>query len=292
MIKSMTGYGVGTSEYNGKTFTVEIKAVNYRYSDFSVKLPRVYIFLEDALRKAAGEKIRRGKVDIFLNIEKGAKEGECVSVNTSLAKSYLDALNALSEELEIPVSAKAETFLRIPDIFSVESEEEDPEAVSSAVLEALDKALIGFDEMRKVEGKKLYDDLCEHLSFIENATHEIEKYSPSIVTEYRKRLEDKMREVLENNTYDESRLMTEVAIFSDKVNVNEEVVRLKSHAEQFRNLIASDESVGRKIDFLIQEMNREINTIGSKSNDLTVARIVIDVKAEIEKLREQIQNIE
>lgn len=292
MIKSMTGYGVGTAEYNGKTFTVEIKSVNSRYSDFSIKLPRRYIFLEDAIRKAASEKIKRGKVDIFLNIEHNQKKGEVVTLNTELARSYHDALLKLSEELDVPCTAKAETFLRLPDIFSVEAEEEDNDEVSKAVLSALDVALEGYDKMREAEGAKLYDDLCSHLTFIENATKEIEDFSPNIVTSYHKRLEDRMRETLGNTEYDEARLMTEVAIFSDKVNTNEETVRLKSHTEQFRQMLSSSDAVGRKIDFLIQEMNREINTIGSKSNDLTIARIVIDVKAEIEKLREQIQNIE
>lgn len=292
MIKSMTGYGVGTAEYNGKTFTVEIKSVNSRYSDFSIKLPRIYIFLEDALRKAASEKIKRGKVDIFFNVEHAQKSGEVVTLNTELARSYHNALLALSEELGIPCTAKAETFLRLPDIFTVEAEDEDADEISKAALSALSCALEGYEKMRETEGEKLYEDLCSHLAFIENATKEIEDYSPNIVTAYQKRLEERMRETLGNTEYDETRLMTEVAIFSDKVNTNEETVRLKSHTEQFRKMLNSSDAVGRKIDFLIQEMNREINTIGSKSNDLTIARIVIDVKAEIEKLREQIQNIE
>lgn len=292
MIKSMTGYGTGSAEYNGKTFTIEIKSVNSRYSDFSIKLPRIYIFLEDVIRKAASEKIKRGKVDIFFNVENNQKSGEVVTLNAELARSYHNALLVLSEELGIPCSAKAETFLRLPDIFTVEAEDEDADEISKAVLEALSAALEGYDKMRQAEGAKLYEDLCSHLTFIENATTEIENYSPNIVTAYQKRLEERMRETLGNTEYDEARLMTEVAIFSDKVNTNEETVRLKSHTEQFRQMLASSDAVGRKIDFLIQEMNREINTIGSKSNDLTIARIVIDVKAEIEKLREQIQNIE
>lgn len=292
MIKSMTGYGAGTAQTSEKTFTVEIKSVNSRYSDFSIKLPRIYTFLEDSLKKAAGEIIKRGKVDIYINVESSG-EGDCVvNLNESLAKEYLTALRTLSDSLGVSSNATAETFLRIPDVFSVEKAPEDNEAVTAAVLEALKSALDNFDAMRIAEGEKLALDLKEHLSFIENATAQIEKRSPQIVNEYRNRIEERMRDILQSATYDETRLLTEVAIFADKVNVNEETVRLKSHISQFLQMLDDGGCVGRKIDFLIQEMNREINTIGSKSNDLDVARIVIDVKAEIEKLREQIQNVE
>jgi len=292
MIKSMTGYGAGTAQISGKTFSVEIKSVNSRYSDFSVKLPRIYTFLEDALRKAAGETIKRGKVDIYINVETSGESDVVVNLNKPLAEEYLSALRSLSEELGIASNATAETFLRIPDVFSVEKAPEDNEAITAAVLEALRSALDSFDKMRIAEGEKLALDLKEHLAFIENATAEIEKRSPEIVNEYRRRIEERMRDILQGAAYDETRLLTEVAIFADKVNVNEEIVRLKSHVSQFLQMLENGGCVGRKIDFLIQEMNREINTIGSKSNDLDVARIVIDVKAEIEKLREQIQNVE
>lgn len=292
MIKSMTGYGMGKAELGSKTFTVEVKSVNSRYSDFSIKMPRIYTFLEDPIRKAASARINRGKVDIYVNVESSGEEDSVVKVNTALAKEYLDALHTLSSELQISSNATAETFLRIPDILTVDKAPEDDELITQAVINALGSALDGFDEMRIAEGEKLSHDLCEHLSFIENATADVEKRSPEIVNEYRSRIEERMRDILGGVSYDETRLLTEVAIFADKVNVNEETVRLKSHVSQFREMLQSGGSVGRKIDFLIQEMNREINTIGSKSNDLDVARIVIDVKAEIEKLREQIQNVE
>lgn len=292
MIKSMTGYGTGTAEGGGKTFTVEIKAVNSRYSDFSIKMPRVYTFLEEPLRKKASEKITRGKVDIYINVETNGEGDSVVNINKPLAKAYLDALRELSEDLGVQSNANAETFLRIPDVFTVEKAPEDTELITNTVTEALSMALEGFDAMRIAEGEKLVLDLKEHLAFIDNATGEIEKRSPKIVDEYRARIEERMRDLLGSVTYDETRLLTEVAIFSDKVNVNEETVRLRSHIAQFNEMLDGGGSVGRKIDFLIQEMNREINTIGSKSNDLDIARIVIDVKAEIEKLREQIQNIE
>ena len=292
MIKSMTGYGSGKAELGSKTFTVEIKSVNSRYSDFSIKMPRIYTFLEDPMRKAASARINRGKVDIYLNVESSGEEDSVVKVNTALAKEYLEGLRTLSKELEISTNANAETFLRISDVFTVDKAPEDEELIKNTVLSALSSALDSFDNMRIVEGESLKKDLLEHLSFISNATGEVEKRSPEIVSEYRARIEERMLDILGSATYDQSRLLTEVAIFADKVNVNEETVRLRSHVEQFTKMLEEGGSVGRKIDFLIQEMNREINTIGSKSQDLDVARIVIDVKAEIEKLREQIQNVE
>ncbi|MBQ8764892.1 MAG: YicC family protein [Clostridia bacterium] len=292
MIKSMTGYGSGKAEAGTKTFTVEIKSVNSRYSDFSIKMPRIYTFMEDAIRKTASARINRGKVDIYVNVETNGEDDSVVKVNTALAREYLAGLKALSEELEVTSNATAETFLRIPDVFTVDKADVDEEIISKAIISALSEALDGFDTMRIAEGEKLVCDLKEHLSFIANATAEVEKRSPEIVTEYRQRIEERMRDILGSATYDETRLLTEVAIFSDKVNVNEETVRLRSHVDQFTKMLDEGGSVGRKIDFLIQEMNREINTIGSKSNDLDIARIVIDVKAEIEKLREQIQNVE
>ena len=292
MIKSMTGYGSGKAELGGKTFTVEIKSVNSRYSDFSIKMPRVYTFLEDPVRKAASARINRGKVDIYINVESSGDDDSVVKVNEALAREYLEGLRTLSASLNISSNATAETFLRIPDVFTVDKADEDEALILKTVLEALSIALDGFDTMRIAEGEKLAGDLREHLGFILNATSEVEKRSPEIVKEYRARIEERMRDILGSATYDETRLLTEVAIFADKVNVNEETVRLKSHVDQFTKMLDEGGSVGRKIDFLIQEMNREINTIGSKSNDLDVARIVIDVKAEIEKLREQIQNVE
>jgi len=292
MIKSMTGYGSGKAEAGSKTFTVEIKSVNSRYSDFSIKLPRIYNFLEDPIRKAASARINRGKVDIYVNVETSGEDDSVVKVNTSLAKEYLEGLRSLSSELGISSNTTAETFLRIQDVFIVDKAAEDEEVIANAVLSALSRALDGFDAMRAAEGEKLVCDLREHLAFIANATKEVEKRSPEIVREYRARIEERMRDILGSAAYDETRLLTEVAIFADKVNVNEETVRLRSHVDQFEGMLSEGGSVGRKIDFLIQEMNREINTIGSKSNDLDVARIVIDVKAEIEKLREQIQNVE
>lgn len=292
MIKSMTGYGSASCTLCAKTFTVEIKSVNSRYSDFSVKLPRIYTFLEEPVRKKASERINRGKVDIYINVESDGDEDCVVKLNLPLAKAYLDSLKSLSSSLSLSSNASAETFLRIPDVFSVEKAQEDKDSIESTVLKALDEALDNFDAMRIAEGEKLKSDLLSHLDFIEKSIDEIEKRAPEIVNDYRARLEERIRTVLEERTFDESRLLTEVAIFSEKVDTNEETVRLKSHVAQFKKMLEDGGCVGRKIDFLIQEMNREINTVGSKSNDLATAKTVIDLKAETEKLREQIQNIE
>ena len=292
MIKSMTGYGSEVYSDNGKKYSVEIKSVNNRYSDISVKAPRIYGFLEDALRKRAAERIRRGKADIYVTVENTGAEAGSVSVDISLAAQYMKAFSQLSDTLGIPCNMKSEDFLRIQDVFRVEKAEENEEEVTAAAKKALDGALDRFEEMRLREGEKMLEDLQAHLAVIQKETARIEAHAPEIVEQYRKRIEERVRDILGATPYDEARLLTEVAVFSDRVNVNEEIVRLKSHISQFSEMLANDEPVGRKIDFLIQEMNRETNTIGSKSNDLETSKIIINIKAEIEKLREQIQNVE
>lgn len=292
MIKSMTGYGSAVYSENGKKYSVEIKSVNNRYSDISVKAPRIYGFLEDALRKRAAERIRRGKADIYVTVENDGADSGSVSVDTSLAAQYMKAFSQLSDSLGIPCNMKSEDFLRIQDVFRVEKAEENEDEIAAAAKKALDGALDRFEEMRLREGEKMLEDLQAHLAVIREETAHIEAHAPEIVEQYRKRIEERVRDILGTAPYDETRLLTEVAVFSDRVNVNEEIVRLKSHISQFSEMLASDEPVGRKIDFLIQEMNRETNTIGSKSNDLEASKIIINIKAEIEKLREQIQNVE
>ena len=292
MIKSMTGYGSAVYSENGKKYSVEIKSVNNRYSDISVKAPRIYGFLEDALRKRAAERIRRGKADIYVTVENDGADSGSVSVDTSLAAQYMKAFSQLSDSLGIPCNMKSEDFLRIQDVFRVEKAEENEDEITVAAKKALDGALDRFEEMRLREGEKMLEDLQTHLAVIKEETAHIEAHAPEIVEQYRKRIEERVRDILGTAPYDETRLLTEAAVFSDRVNVNEEIVRLKSHISQFSEMLASDEPVGRKIDFLIQEMNRETNTIGSKSNDLEASKIIINIKAEIEKLREQIQNVE
>ncbi len=292
MIKSMTGYGSGSVRAEGKTFTVEVRAVNHRYSDFNIKYPRVYAYAEEAVKKAAAEVIKRGKADIFINVENDEAQGGVVTVDTELARGYHEGLLALARELNVSGELRAADFLRLPDVFTVQKAEDDDEAILAAITEALAEALAGFDEMRRAEGKRLYDDMNERLNEVERLTLEIETRAPSIVEEYRERITARVREIMADVPFDEARLLTEVAVFADKVNVNEEIVRLKSHISQMRSMLDGNEPVGRKLDFLIQEMNREINTTGSKSSDLLTARLVIDVKAELEKLREQCQNVE
>lgn len=291
-MKSMTGYGTAEDMYLGKRVVVEIKSVNSRYSDISVKLPHLYSFLESPLKKAVGKFTSRGKIDVFLNIDSALDETKGVEVNTFLAKAYLDAIKKISEETGTSGDVNALMLSRLPDVLTLTAAEDDAEEITNVALSLLDRAGAEYVAMREREGDSLRLDLEGHLNEIERIVNNIEAHAPEIVTAYRARIESRMKEIMGSVPYDESRLLTEVALFSDKVNVNEEIARLKSHIAQMRVMFEAKEPVGRKMDFLIQEMNREINTIGSKCNDLSVARNVIDVKAEIEKLREQVQNIE
>ncbi len=292
MIKSMTGYGSAERTGCNKKFTVEIRSVNHRYSDINVKTPRSYAFLEDAIRKVLGKGISRGKVDVYLSVENVSGEAGEVSVNLDIAKGYFEALSSLRETLGLSDVISLRDVARFSDVFSVERAEEDTEAVEALVCEAAREAVEAHAAMREKEGEQLFADLAGNTDAMEALVGEVEARAPKIISEYQARLEARMREILENVPIDEGRVLSEVAIFADKVNVNEELIRLRSHIMQMRSFLQAIEPIGRKMDFLVQEMNREINTIGSKSNDLEVARLVIDVKAVIEKLREQIQNVE
>lgn len=290
----MTGYGRGEAALNGRKITVEVRSVNNRYLDCGVKLPRAYIFAEDTIKKRVGQAISRGKVDVFVNIVQTEGEALSVTVNEELAKSYIDALKKLYQlgDGNVKADYRATDLARFPDILTVEKKEEDLEAVAADLCAVLDLALEDFDRMREREGEKLAADILSRAAVIEDYTAQVEKRSPQTVAEYRARLEGKMQEVLSNVQLDESRILTEAAIFADKVAVDEETVRLRSHLEQLRGMLAQGGATGRKLDFLIQEFNRETNTIGSKCNDIEISRMVVDMKAEIEKIREQVQNIE
>ena len=295
MVKSMTGYGRGEATQKGRKITVEVRSVNNRYLDCGIKLPRAYIFAEDAIKARVGQTISRGKVDVFVNIAQTEGESLSVTVNEELAKSYIDALWKLYElggGQKVKMDYRATDLARFPDILTVEKKEEDLEAVAADICAVLDVALEDFDRMRTREGEKLAADILSRADTIEAYTARVEERSPQTVAEYRARLEAKMQEVLQNTQIEESRLLTEAAIFADKVAVDEETVRLRSHLEQLRDMLAKGGATGRKLDFLIQEFNRETNTIGSKCNDIDISRMVVDMKAEIEKIREQIQNIE
>lgn len=294
LIKSMTGYGRGEAVFDGRTIVVEVRAVNNRYLDCTVKMPRAYIFAEDALKARVQASVARGKLDVFVNISDAGAEGVSVTVNENLAKAYIDALARLHELSggKAPESYSVTDLARFPDVLTVEKQEEDQNTLKEQLLTALDLALADFSTMRAKEGERLAEDILSRAATIETLVGRVEERSPQTVSEYRTRLEAKMAEVLQSTQIDESRLLTEAAIFADKIAVDEETVRLRSHISQLRELLAKGGAVGRKLDFLIQEFNREANTIGSKCSDIEIARYVVDIKAEIEKIREQVQNLE
>lgn len=294
MVRSMTGYGRGDQSFEGLQVTVELRAVNNRYLDCTVKMPRAYIFAEDAMKARVQSAVGRGKVDVFVTMTHSGGDDLVVTVNEELAKSYLDALKRLHElgGGRVKKDFRATDLARFPDVLTVEKQEEDSDLVKERLLAVLDLAIVDFNSMREREGERLAADIMSRADTIETLLGEVEKLSPQTVADYRARLEGKMREVLQTVQIDESRLLTEAAIFADKVAVDEETVRLHSHLSQLRELLAAGGAVGRKLDFLIQEFNRETNTIGSKCSDLEVTRRVVDMKAEIEKIREQVQNLE
>lgn len=292
MLRSMTGYGRGETELDGLSLTVELHAVNNRYLDCAVKMPRAYLFAEDAMKELLKSRVARGKVDVFVNTAVSGGDDQVVTVNEPLARSYLEALGCINAMAEGLRPFGAADIARFPDVLTVEKKEEDQEKRKAQLLQTLGLAIDDFNAMRQREGQKLKEDILSKAQHIEEMVSQVEKLSPETVAAYRQRLETKMRETLENTQLDESRILTEAAIFADKVAVDEETVRLRSHLSQLRQLLDGEEAVGRKLDFLIQEFNRETNTIGSKCSDLNVTRIVVDMKSEIEKIREQVQNLE
>ena len=295
MIRSMTGYGRGEQTCEDMTVTVELRAVNNRYLDCTVKMPRTYIFAEDALKELVQSKVGRGKVDVFVTVLHTAGNELNVMVNEPLAVAYMNAmlhLQKLGASLGIRQEYTSADLARFPDVLTVEKVQEDPELLKARLLSAMDLALDDFNAMREREGSRLAADILARADTIESLTAAVEARSPQTVSDYRARLEAKMHEVLQNTQIDEGRLLTEAAIFADKVAVDEETVRLHSHLSQLRDMLDKGGAVGRKLDFLIQEFNREANTIGSKCSDIEITRMVVDIKAEIEKIREQVQNIE
>lgn len=292
MIKSMTGYGRARETRNGRDITVELRSVNNRYLDCTVKMPRMYVFAEDAIKSMVQKNVSRGKVDVFLTIDSTGADQAVISVNEALAGEYLQAVRQLAEKFSLPEDVTAWDLSRLPDVLTVTKAEEDLEAVSADLCAVLAEAIEAYNTMREREGQKLAEDILGRLDTIEALTAAVEERSPQTVAEYREKLLERMREVLGSATVDEGRLLTEAAIFADKVAVDEETVRLRSHLSQLRDMLHSSEPIGRKLDFLIQEVNRESNTIGSKCCDVEIARKVVDLKAEVEKIREQVQNIE
>ncbi|MBQ2000363.1 MAG: YicC family protein [Clostridia bacterium] len=292
MVSSMTGYGRGEALKENISVVVELRSVNHRYFEFSSRVPRGYAFLEDKLKTFCQQRITRGKVDLFLTLDVSASDNVVIEINHSLASGYVNAIKELSETYEINDGLSAINLSRFPDLFTVKSQAIDEDTVWSVVEEATSVALDGFAAMRAKEGKKLYDDVKSRVETILEKVAFVEERSPETVKAYREKLETRIREMLADAMVDEGRLLTETAIFADKVAVAEETVRLRSHIKQLMELLESDIAVGRKLDFIVQEMNREANTIGSKAQDIEIAHTVVDIKAEIEKIREQIQNIE
>ena len=292
MVKSMTGYGRAEQTLHDRKITVELRSVNNRYLDCSVRMPRLYLFAEDAIKTKVQKSISRGKVDVFITLDASGAEQMNVSVNRPVADGYYSALKELAQTYGLQDDISVSLLSRFQDVLLVEKAEEDAEAVAQDICAVLDQALADFDQMRTSEGQRLADDITARAAAIENLVSIVEERSPQTVSEYRTRLENRMKEVLENTQIDPARILTEAAIFADKVAVDEETVRLRSHISQLREMLSKGGAIGRKLDFLIQEFNREANTIGSKCSDIEIARHVVDIKAEIEKIREQVQNIE
>ena len=288
----MTGYGRAVETVNGREFTVELRSVNNRYLDCSVRLPRMLSFAEDAVKQAVKTSISRGKVDVFISVRSEAGDEVQVTLNQSVVKSYLAAMHQMVDEFGVADDISVSAVSRLPEVFVIEKPQVDEDQLLADLMGVVGKALEGYDAMRCAEGEALDRDLRSRGQTILELVSQVEEGNGKTVSDYRARLEAKIREVLANTAIDESRILTEAAIFADKVAVDEETVRLRSHLKQMNNMLTTGGAMGRKRDFLLQEMNREANTIGSKCTDVNLARIVVDIKAELEKIREQTQNIE
>ena len=292
MIKSMTGYGRAVEMVNGREFTVEIRSVNNRFLDCTVKLPRSLNFAEDAVKQAVKASISRGKVDVYISVHAENGVEAKVTLNTGVVEGYLAAMEQLAANYPVRNDISVSLLSRMPEVFTVDKPEVDEEQLLADLMSVVRTALANYDAMRCTEGQALDNDLRSRGNTILEYVALVEQGNAQTVIDYRTRLENKLKEVLENTNIDESRILTEAAIFADKVAVDEETVRLRSHLKQMNEMLTSGGAVGRKLDFLLQEMNRESNTIGSKCTDVRLARIVVDIKAELEKIREQTQNIE
>ena len=288
----MTGYGRAVETVNGREFTVELRSVNNRYLDCSVRLPRLLSFAEEAVKQAVKASVSRGKVDVFISLRSEAEDDTTVRINQGVLEGYLNAMRQMVTDFGVRDDISVSTVSRLPEVFSIEKQEVDEDQLRADLMSVLAKALEGYDAMRQTEGAALDKDLRNRGETILCLVSQVEAGNKQTVIDYRTRLENKLREVLENTNIDESRILTEAAIFADKVAVDEETVRLRSHLEQMNNMLTSGGAIGRKLDFLLQEMNREAKTIGSKCTDVRLARVVVDIKAELEKIREQTQNIE
>lgn len=292
MLKSMTGFGRERAAFEQREILVEIRSVNHRFYEFSARTPRAYGYLDEKLKSLLGGKITRGKVEVSVYIYNKEGVNANIAVNKEIAHGYIDALRSAAPELNLSDNIQLADIMRLPDLFTVVKMQENEEEVWEQVRSTAETALSRFIEMRETEGVKMHDDISSRLDYIESAVKRIEERSPKVTEAYREKLYNKIAEIVGDRNIDDARILTEAAVFSEKTAVDEETVRLHSHIAQFRTLIESGEPVGRKLDFLVQEMNREVNTTGSKCSDLDITKIVVDMKSEIEKIREQIQNIE
>lgn len=292
MLKSMTGFGRAVEEIDGYVITVEIKSVNHRYFDFSSRIPRQYGFLDDKLKSYINSKVSRGKVECYVSVDALDTEDAAVVINKTLASAYVKALKELSEEYSLKEDFGTAFVSRLPDVFVLKKADEDEEKIWQLVKSVTDEAIEKFIQMRAVEGAKMKEDVASRAEYILDCVSFIEERSPQTVKEYNDKLVERVHEIIGDVSLDEQRIIQEIAIYADKVAVAEETVRLRSHIAQLKTFLESEEPIGRKMDFLVQEINRETNTIGSKANDVDIARKVVDIKAEVEKIREQIQNIE
>lgn len=292
MVKSMTGYGRCQQTVDGMIVTFEIKSVNHRYFDFSSRTPRIYGFLDEKLKSYVQSRVSRGKIECYVQVDNLEDDSVKIEINHSLARGYVDAFNELSEVYGIDNNMTASTLSRFNDVLLIRKEEADENKIWNAVLSVAEVAVDKFIEMRLTEGEKLKEDICSRAEIILNKVGYVEMRSPETVKEYSEKLLARMNDVLGNVNIDETRILTEAAIYADKIAVAEETVRLRSHIEQLKEFFNSEEAIGRKMDFLVQEINREANTIGSKACDVEIARCVLDIKSEVEKIREQVQNIE
>lgn len=291
MLKSMTGFGRAEKVVDGYTVKASLKSVNHRYMDASIRLPKYYTFVEDKVRQAASKYISRGKVEIFISVDRPDGTDKTVAVDMGIAKNYISALKSL-KKLGIKDDVKISTLTQYHDIFKIESTQDDEEFISNIIMETFALAAEDFVNTRINEGKNMEVYILEHLDTLSDYLAKVEERYPQIVKEYRERLYKKISEVLEDKNVDESRVVTEAAIFAEKTDIGEETVRLKSHINEFKKAIDTKDPIGKKLDFMIQEMNRETNTMGSKANDVEITKIIVEMKSEIEKIREQIQNIE
>ena len=291
MIKSMTGFGKNNLAINDRNYQVEIRSVNHRYLDINIKMPRQLTYLEEIIKKAISTKIKRGKIDVSISFENNSTEGRNVKINTEIAKMYIEQLRKLAEEENILSDIQVTEITKLPDVLNINIDQDD-DTIKQELLESISIATDNLIEMKQTEGNKIAEDLIRRINYIEEKILKISELSTGLIEEYVVKLEERIKEILKTDIIDKSRIAQEVVIYADKTSIEEEITRLKSHIIQFRNLLKEEEPIGKKIDFLIQEMNRETNTIGSKANNLDIVNGVIDIKTELENIREQIQNIE